>query len=63
MRQVAMKRKLSPTADQATVDSYRQRFSAAEVGEHYRQSLNELWLARQKVQEIINDDNSILPPP
>jgi len=54
MRQVAIKRKLSPTTDQATVDSYRQRFSAAEAGAHFRRRLEELWLARHPVQQIIN---------
>jgi glycosyltransferase involved in cell wall biosynthesis len=60
MRQVAMKRRLSPITDQATVDSYRQRFSAAEAGAHFRQRLEELWLARHSVQQIINGD-SVLP--
>jgi hypothetical protein len=57
MRQVAMKRRLSPTTDQATVDSYRQRFSAAEAGAHFRRRLEELWLARHPVQQIINGDS------
>jgi hypothetical protein len=62
MRQVAMKRRLSPTTDQATVDSYRQRFSAAAVGAHFHQRLEELWLARNEVQQIINGD-SVFPDP
>jgi len=57
MRQVAMKRRLSSTTDQATVDSYRQRFSAAEAGAHFRRRLEELWLARHRVQQIINGDS------
>jgi glycosyltransferase involved in cell wall biosynthesis len=56
MQQVAVKRRLSPTTDQATVETYRQRFSAAEVGTHFRRRLEELWIARHKVQEIINGD-------
>jgi glycosyltransferase involved in cell wall biosynthesis len=60
MRQVAMKRRLSPTTDQATVDSYRQRFSAAEAGAHFRRRLEELWLARHSVQQVINGDR-VLP--
>jgi glycosyltransferase involved in cell wall biosynthesis len=57
MRQVAIKRRLSPTTEQATVDSYRQRFSAAEAGAHFRRRLEELWLARHSVQQIINGDS------
>jgi glycosyltransferase involved in cell wall biosynthesis len=57
MRQVAMKRMLSPTTDQTTVDSYRQRFSAAEAGAHFRRRLEDLWLARHQVQQIINGDS------
>jgi len=60
MQQVAKKRRLSPTTDQAIVDSYRQRFSATEVGAHYRQRLDQLWLARHEIQEIIKGD-TILP--
>ena len=60
MRQVAMKRWLSPTTDQATVEDYRQRFSAAAVGTHFRRRLDELWLARHEVQELINGDSVIL---
>ena len=59
MRQVAMKRRLSPTTDQATVDSYRQRFSAGEVGAHFRRRLEELWQSRNEVQEVINGDRNL----
>jgi hypothetical protein len=60
MRQVAIKLMLSPTMDQETVESYRQRFSAATVGAHFRQRLEALWLARHQIQKIINGD-AIIP--
>ena len=60
MQQVAMKRRLFPTIDQETVDSYRQRFSTATVGAHFRQRLEALWLACHEVQKSINGD-TILP--
>ena len=59
MRQVAMKRRLSPTTDQATVDCYRQRFSAGEVGAQFRRRLEELWQSRNEVQEVINGDRNL----
>ena len=60
MQQVAMKRRLFPTIDQETVDSYRQRFSTSTVGAHFRQRLEALWLACHEVQKSINGD-TILP--
>ncbi len=54
MQAVARKRRLSPTANQVTMDSYRQRFSAEEVGAHYRQRLEHLWQARHQIQGNFN---------
>jgi glycosyltransferase involved in cell wall biosynthesis len=62
MQAVAYKRSLSPTADQTTVDSYRQRFSAQKVGAHYRGRLEQLWQARHQIQETINGANQLSQP-
>ncbi len=62
MQAVARKRRLSPTTDQATMDSYRQRFSAQEVGAHYRERLEQLWQARDQIQKSIDATTHLSQP-
>ncbi len=49
MRKVALHRLEQPEHDQGLAASYRQRFSAAEVGRHYLERLEELWAKRNSL--------------
>ena len=49
LRQVAVHRLEQPQPVEGLTTPYRQRFSSAEVGRHYRERLEELWPKRQSL--------------
>lgn len=49
LREVAFERLEHPNPNQDLAVSYRQRFSSAEVGRHYRERLEELWANRNSL--------------
>jgi hypothetical protein len=49
LREVAVHRLEQPQPVEGLTTPYRQRFSSAEVGRHYRERLEELWLKRQSL--------------
>jgi hypothetical protein len=53
LRQVALHRLEQPEPDLGHAASYRQRFSSAEVGRHYRERLEQLWAKRQSLADSL----------
>jgi hypothetical protein len=50
MRKVAAQRQLAADPDPRVTQAYKQEFSAARVGQLYRQRLEELWDRRNAIQ-------------